>query len=404
MHLQNSGGGYYFTMKLKVTDLFYIALSGWVIATVVFGESALANTLGNQYIYSIGWLACRALLLAKIVHDLMQHKNTTTRIILVAALGAVSSYFSKSIFLVPLFWFLCAGHDIKVEKIVKILFWSYLISDSIVVLLSVFNVIDIGMAYKAVTREITYALGFGHANTLGARAVELLFLYYCYKQERIKMRQYCFVVLIIIALNYITKSRTSVYTAAAMTVLMMMHTRPLSKNKAFHDTKTQRTLFRLSRVMVIAIATFLVIVSINPSIIDNNELAFTGRFAMTARYFAAYPLTLFGQPLAYNSGNYLLTSQTGLTTLDIGYIYLLLGFGIIIFILFLYSESRLFYLYYRQKKYVYIIALLGYAILGIAETSMIRVSYNFTLFFIIDLLWNKQETREKLQESGEMQQ
>ena len=388
-------------MKLKVTDLFYIALSGWVIATVVFGESALVSVLGNQYIYSIVWLACRALLLFKIMHELMANKAGNIKVIIIALLGAISAYYSKSIFLTPLFWFLCTGKDIKVEKVVKTLFLSYLISDLTVVILSISHVIDIGMAYKAVSREVTYSLGFGHANTLGARAVELLLLYYCYKQERIKLRSYMVIVVLLVTLNYITKSRTSVYTAAAMTILMMMYTRPLSKKKDLQDTKTRRRLFRLSRVFVLLVAVFLVIVSVNPSIIDNNELAFTGRFAMSARYFAAYPISLFGQPLAYNSGNYLLTSQTGLTTLDIGYIYLLLGFGIVIFVLFLYSESRLFYLYYRQKKYVYIIALLGYAVMGIAETSMIRVSYNFTLFFIIDLLWNKQGSIDERKGLGE---
>jgi len=400
MHLQYEGGGYYGTMKLKRTELFYIALAGWVIATVIFGESAFVNVLGNLYVYNIVWLACRALLLFKISHELMTHKAGTIKVFAIALLGIISSYFSKSIFLTPLFWFLCAGKDIKTEKVVKTLFISYLISDLTVIILSVSHVIDIGMAYKAVTREVTYSLGFGHANTLGARAVELLLLFYCYKQERIKMRSYAVIVVLLVALEYITKSRTSVYTAAAITILMMMYTRPLSKNRDFHDTKTRRALFRLSRGIVIAIAAFLVVVSINPNIINNNEIAFTGRFGMGARYFASYPLTLFGQPLSFNSGNYLLTSQTGLTTLDIGYIYLLLGFGVVIFALFLYSESRLIYLYYRQKKYVYIIALLGYAIMGIAETSMIRVSYNFTLFFLIDLFWNKAENSEELQRSG----
>ena len=169
-------------MKVKGTTLFYIALAGWVIATVVFGESNLVNVIGNSYIYSIVWLACRALLLVKIVSDLLRHKDATATVLIIAIIGMLSSYFSKSIFLTPLFWFLCAGREIKIEKVVKILFFTYLISVLAVVSLSIIHVIDIGQSHKAGSRAIVYSLGFGHPNTLGARAAELLLLYFCYTQ------------------------------------------------------------------------------------------------------------------------------------------------------------------------------------------------------------------------------
>ena len=80
-----------------------------------------------------------------------------------------------------------------------------------------------------------------------------------------------------------------------------------------------------------------------------------------------------------------------LYTLDNGYMYLLLGYGIIAFTLFLFGNFLLSKRLIKNKMFIPLIIIFIYALYGFAETTMIRFTYNFSVIFFSYILWNNKD-------------
>ena len=61
---------------------------------------------------------------------------------------------------------------------------------------------------------------------------------------------------------------------------------------------------------------------------------------------------------------------------------LLLGYGIIAFIIFIYYQVKMFRLFAKEKNYITLTVMAIYAVYGFMEVVFIRVDMNFTLLFM----------------------
>ena len=89
-------------------------------------------------------------------------------------------------------------------------------------------------------------------------------------------------------------------------------------------------------------------------------------------------------PICASSVNY-----SGLYTLDNAFVYLILGFGIVVsaIIAILYIGSILKAV--KEHEYIILLLFVVYLIYGFTETALIRFSYNFTLVFTFAFVWKE---------------
>jgi hypothetical protein len=131
-------------------------------------------------------------------------------------------------------------------------------------------------------------------------------------------------------------------------------------------------------------------------------LSFSGtlgsRASQSALYFERYGITVFGSQLKINSGTTGWSAYTSLYTLDNSYLYLLLGYGLVFFVLYILGEIILFRKCAKSKNFMMMTVLALYAMYGLMETVLIRIDCNFTLIFLTYVLWrpiNKNKLRNK---------
>ena len=67
--------------------------------------------------------------------------------------------------------------------------------------------------------------------------------------------------------------------------------------------------------------------------------------------------------------------------------YLLLGFGVLAFSVFVIGELLLVFRAYRSEKWMLLIILILYLLFGMLETSLIRPHCNFFLLLLSEVLW-----------------
>ena len=101
-------------------------------------------------------------------------------------------------------------------------------------------------------------------------------------------------------------------------------------------------------------------------------------------YYDYYGLSWHGRVLMdRNSAG----APAGMYTLDNGYMYLLLGFGVFAFFLFLSGEMCLVFRASQDREWMLLIILVLYLLFGMLETSFIRPHCNLFVLLLAEVLW-----------------
>lgn len=122
------------------------------------------------------------------------------------------------------------------------------------------------------------------------------------------------------------------------------------------------------------------------------------RISQSAAYLREYGISPFGRALYYREGA-LRTGMESLYTLDNGYMYLLLGFGIPAFLLFLTGQIVLVIKTFLERRWMLFVILLLYMAYLMMETTPLRVDCNFLLLMLTEVLYmrKREETEEKFE-------
>lgn len=374
-------------MKIKNIDLLYISVFLWSFSQAFFQESEMYKIIGNQAyeVYGFIWIFIKLLLLIKISMDLFCHFRLKDffKILVVAILAVVSLYYSQSSFIEPIFWFICSGKNCELNKVLKYLFTAQVLSICIIIIVSLFGIIPIEPIMVRDDGTLRYSLGFIHPNTLAMRVFQAMLLYIVLMEKKLKYRHCAVMAIIILVVNLVTNSRTTTFLSLGVLVIVTYYIYTL-KGKSYSNSLINKFLKYLKYIVII-----IPLLCIYLAVYSDIDLA--SRIEQASIYYVYYGLTLFGQPLAIYKNDIEMLMQTGLYTLDMSYMYLLLGFGLIMFIVFIVAYYVMFRYYGKEKRIMYIIALLAFIIMGFAETSLIRTAYNFTQFFILKLIWKKRK-------------
>ena len=342
--------------------------------------------------YAYVWPAIKVFLVFKLL--ICERKNFRGLVLgfFILLFGALSRHYSNNSFLEPFFWFLAAANNVETRKIIKSLFLAQLLAFVIITSLSFYGVIENYQLVRGSTNQIRNSIGFNHPNTAALKAFQLCMMYIYLMKSKLRL-WHCVIIFLFGTIVYkYTNSNTSFYLTLLLTSLLILYL--ISKGKiGILSSATSRVIRVLKYISVFSVG-FSLYMTLNyqnsSELIGmfKSESTLISRFSQMYNYFKTYNITLFGQELYYHgSGNVISDSTTGLYTLDNSYIYLLLGLGIIIFILYFVLYIYAIYKSLKENDLIVLILISIYLLLGLFETAMIRFTFNFTLVILFSIVW-----------------
>lgn len=384
-----------------VSDLYYILLILWSItytigrhSNYITGSESAGSTANN--IVRIVFLSIYILLVIKTVFDFFFIKSKQRLFISLMAVLLVVSYIHIQVdFLYPALLFIMASKNVDIKKALKGVLYAQIVSVLFTIVSARAGIIIDGItAFRDGVNR--YSLGFNHPNTIGQclLTISMLTFYFYYKKRPL---QVYFTLIVSFVISYwIASSRT----AAALLVVVFICQVFISLNNNGFKYINRLTSWILNNLKFIV-----------PIVIVVNILAATGyvrfglndntfqiRYSLAYNYLQHYKINLFGRNLYFGgddtrAGRYVNNNLNySLTVLDNAYIYLLLGFGIVVVLCFFLAYFLRMRMAGLEKDYAIIFVLLVYLLCGFMETALIRFCFNYFILFFADLLW-KQKIR-----------
>lgn len=257
--------------------------------------------------------------------------------------------------------------------------------------LSIIGVLDLyeKTLYKITKTVIGYGLGYTHPNRLSFVILYLTLLFFCVKNNKIKRKDYIFMICFTIISFLVTGSRTALYCMILLFALLI-----IVRSKV--ASKTILFLFKAISLSVIPVCSFISIIipmmfrqlggSVGTFITELDYLM-NHRIALASNAFQTFNVTLFGGNI-YNEME--LRELYGYATVDNGYVRFLFRFGYFGFsILILFGVITIYYLL-EKKEYNYVIACIIVAVWGVSENILISYSFNMIAIFWSEIIRERQ--------------
>ena len=375
-------------MKIKRSILFLI---GYLLLFTQFWTKDLIQI--NEYIFYIPAFICILLSISLKGID----KRRIFIILSLNFLGILVYIFSKSMTVLKITIILSAIDNREIDKIIKYSFWTGIL----ILILHIFCTVVLKMGTLYVEGDFgrnviekRYYLGFPHANSLQL-FINILIITWSYTylmkiKNTSKKIISIIMVLLLIGFSYmLTKSRTGVIIGVVTVFLAIMYSS--DKNKIFDFWKNYKVL-TVIYIMIIVFVLVSIFFMKNTKIYSFLNKAFTGRWQMATRVVENYDLNLFGQELSLTFS----TSYNYDTTivLDQGIINPLLSYGIIVNVLFYFSQIKLLKKYCLEKKYNRVMIIMLMIIYSITENALCYSFTNMGILFIADLIYNRSNYNE----------
>ncbi len=387
-------------MKIKISSIYYVFLFIWSLSGTISMAAINTNASAIAVISSFAWNAIRCYIIVKILFEIKNYKRKDIIVLLIIALiGYFSSRYSESSFLIAGFWFIAGAKGIDWNKAIK-----YLLRAQIFSMLLIFcgcflgyfpDTAKTGVSSGITTSGIGHSFGYYHPNDLAGSILQIIMMS-LYTMKRPLRLQVSFTFLTIAGITLlITRSGTSSLLIAFIALMIAFFS--LEKGRSTIGRFISRNLASLMKYIILVLAICSVLFSARQDLGESLLGDFHSRITQMAAYFAYYKITPWGQPLI-NHASIDYDWRTNLYTLDNAYIHLLLGFGYIVFLLFIAMYIMLIWRAYKSKQYVLLLILCTYTILGFTETMFIRVQYNFTILLFSQIIWKREPSTERLNE------
>ena len=278
---------------------------------------------------------------------------------------------------------------------------ALILSTALIMLLGTAGIIS----GKEVTRPdgtVRLSLGFSHPNVLGMRFFQIAAVHlYARSKKGIRLADAAAAFLMGIFVYAAADSRTStilLFMLGAAALVFAMQDRRGAGNAVLTGGVLAGG-FRVlpfAAVLIPPAAIFgsLMLASLPQA--SNMDSTIWSRINQSLIYFDYYGLSWHGRALLdRNSAG----APVRMYTLDNGYMYLLLGFGVLAFVLFLAGELYLVFRASLRREWMLLVILVLYLLFGMLETSFIRPHSNFFMLLLSEALWPG-ETAGKLKLSG----
>lgn len=275
---------------------------------------------------------------------------------------------------------------------VRLFFLIFIIVSSFIGILPINKITFIkGGTQTAVTG---FGLGFNHPNQLAYNVGFLILVYLCYKNEKIKDYQLVILLVISIAMYFVTGTRTLLYLCvfAVFLVAILISNRTKNLLNSVFD-KLSPWFMPLCALGALGLPTMMATARGKFKMILFTINGLLGsRFTHSARVMSLYPLTFFGGVVQFTK----LKTIFGYSVVDSGYLNLLYNFGIFgfaIFLIFTFLSTKSLI---RKKQYIYLISILIISLWGVSENILKSFDINFTVIFWSEILIQRKKLRIRL--------
>ncbi len=357
--------------------LFDFVFAFWVIYYLLFKLSTFKN-LFTDTIW-IDWSVTSTVMVGLVIVIFLTNlrKREFVIVILLILLGVLNAYYMKDYTEPMLFMFLCAAKSIDVNVTAKKI---YRILSSTFVLVVVFAFLGLIQNKASTGPEIwdnRIYLGFIHPNNCGAILLNLMLLKIYIVGDDIKLRDtltlICFELV-----NFVgPKSKTSLILGAFVLVSGLVLNKLSNRVIKIFLDKLKYLPFILAGLSVVLVYLYYNNVAASLSL---NFLLST-RVEQMAYFWSHYSITMFGQVLE-NISSSQRNTLLRLRGLDNGYLYMLIGKGIVFTIVFITLAIRSSIYFFRTRDKNGALSLVIILIWGLTETTMFRIEMNYLLLLL----------------------
>lgn len=384
-------------------EILYLAcLCTYIIISTLVGEGSILTYIPlvkwEHYIAFINMI--KALLVLKMIFDIAEEPRMIFLIAITETIGfMVYTHNPTDVFLSMALWFLCAGKNVRARKITECLFGSHLVSFIILESLCAAGIVPLGKTIKSGHLVASYSLGFSHPNTAASKILQLVLLFWLLRKGRLRLVHYLGIIITMVFVKTVTDCSTVVLLLGLLLICTVLYNKRGVTQFLYRKITVVRNLFLAGYLGVLGITTVFVCLCKDGEIFKKLFGTFGARIAEAVKYYQYYGFSLWGQPLMYYKSDPKEAEKAGLYTLDNGYMYLLLGFGIVLFLYFIFLHAGTLWWIFERRRLDYVIVYGIFFIYGFLETLVIRTGMNFTLFYLFGFIWEYYDRRKQVENS-----
>ncbi len=390
-------------LNFILEDVYELLIAFWFFANAMVENTQLETiSLVNEALYHAGRVVFILILGITVGRAVRDGSARTVRFYAVLLVGILSALGGAEKWMLELAVLVVGLRGTDRDRILKKNYVMLLAATIIIITLGILGVIS----GQTVTREngaVRYSLGFYHPNVLGMRIFQIAAMHlYFRSKERIRPADAVVILLSGVFILRIADSKTAtillLLTGSAALIFAVLESR--RAGNAVLAGGVMGGVFKAlpfcsALIPVFAVFGFLMLARL-PQAADDSSTVWS-RVSQSRLYFNYYGLSWHGRALMdkYSAG-----APKGMYTLDNGYMYLLLGFGVLAFVLLMAGEICLAFRTYRRGEWVLLIILFLYLLFGMMETSFIRPYCNFFLLLLAEVLWEEIPIKEKKKPGG----
>lgn len=288
---------------------------------------------------------------------------------------AIGYFFSKDTTFIRLAFLIVCMYFIEFNKFVKFDISLKVIILFTTIILNRFGIIPENIGYRedAITKR--YSLGFTHPNLLSLYLTTIMFEIFYILKDKYKILTTPFFIGIIIFINYITNTRTSMIILSTVLVFAILYS--INKkifDKIFENKFVKILIYALPIILTAITIICTVLNNIDPNKVIVIDKLFSNRLKWYSVFLEKFNISILGQSIPDTLEN---------VVLDNAYLKILLKFGIITYIIFIIfailSKKRA----YQNKNYVALVLILLLECYGLMETIVIVPTINIFLFYFM---------------------
>lgn len=362
--------------RLVYSLVFYYLATILYIAYSFLQTTLFSATIENN-VFSVAKYVCLGLFVLSIL--CAKYTNRQLLIVLWGTLLAIVIFHnSGDTNIIMLMLFLLASMNIHIEAVVNIYFVVALVLTLVTVGASVIGVID-NYAY-VVSGSTRLAFGFIYTTDFAAHVFYLCLAFAYIVREKINIIYMLLPAVLSVVVFWFTKAKLDTILMITVTILMAFYR--YGNLNFLNKKKWLLGFFPFAMMLVSIICSYFY--NANSQVFSKIDTLLTNRLAMGHLALYEYPIKFFGQYISqHGSGG--LSFDTGLTThganlayffIDSSYIKMLLAFGIVFFILYLFGMSRSIFLNLNQHNYLLPILLGIICVSSVIDQHLLEIAYN----------------------------
>lgn len=379
------------TRKEMSESVYCFLLILWSAFTTITVYTTIPNlkSLHLELAYTVVRIAVLGLLISRMLIYVKKYSLRQFCIIcLLVSVVIITLFYTRYDYFYPIIFFIISSYRIDLRKALKQVLNAQIVIAVAVITLAVTGIIPDNILFRGSIQR--HAAGYSHPNTLGSIFLAIALLsFYLYRREHQK-RLYITLIICFAITNYVAHSRTS---ASLILVILIVQIISIPAGKQNSIRTFAHCVLRHSDIGVWVIALLNIVAAWKNVKIAIGDATFKVRFFYASNYLKRYGIHLFGQDLYFGDDDIRILPdwkiKNALGTLDNSYVFLLVGFGLVGALLFMFAYTARIRMAEKEGDYALITVFLIYAIDGIAETAMIRCYFNYFMLLFADLIWQE---------------